>query len=162
MTEPLKKRASAAIANMAEPLDDDCASALIVLVYRAREALSLAERQADQKEAPLVSVGLLELETAHRHLNGAFAISQELPHTRRARTLIDRAIRATEGALAQVRLYELYSKTKDPTPLETKQLGHIKNIWRRGAEAARKEAHRALEELAQRFPDAYDTDTEDI
>lgn len=145
------------LATMAEPLDDDCAHALVVLVYRAREALSLAERQADVVDKPDPNVGVTELDAARKHLAAALELATNLEPAKGARLFLNRAIRATEAALGQVHLYALYN-VEAPSPLETKQLGHVRNVWRRAAESARQEAHRALHELSERFPDAYDTE----
>jgi hypothetical protein len=145
------------LATMADPLDDDCAHAAIVLVYRARESLSIAERQADIADIPDPSIGVTELEGALKQLHGAVELTAHLEGAKQGRLLLGRAIRATEAALGQVHLYDLYA-VAEPTPLETKQSGHLRGIWRRAAEAARQEAHRALHELTETFPDAYDAE----
>jgi hypothetical protein len=142
---------------MAEPIEDDCAHALIVMVYQARELLSLAEREADVNDHPNAATGGLHLETALRHLNGALAMAMELPtQTRQTRAYLDRAIRATEATSGHVKLYGLYAAIESPTTVEAKQVGQLRNIWRRAARSAKQEAHRALHDLTERFPDAYD------
>lgn len=154
MTKP-----KSALAAMAEPVEKDCAHALVVLTYQAREALSFAEREADINKLPSPSAGIQHLETAHKHLNGALAMTEELPRTLVARALLNRAVRSTEATLGQVRLYGLYAAIKSPSELEIKQVGSLRNIWRRAACSAKQEAHRALHELTRCFPDAYDVES---
>ena len=145
------------IATMAEPLDDDRASAIIVLVYEAREALSLAERQADPgaTDTPNPSIGINELSTGLKHLGAALELSMVLEAAKPARLSLNRAIRGIEATIGHVHLYQLHA---DENEGDKKKL---RNIWRRSAEEAKREAHRALHKLSALFPNAYDTEEDD-
>lgn len=152
MTAP--KTPPSAIANLGEPGSAERQSALVVALYAAREALSEAERTVDE-DAPQA---IESLAAAHGHVAGARGLLDEelaaaqtpLP---RLRKLLDRAYHRIEAAAGHARLIEHYEHGE--TEFEQEQERRTRAHARRSSEEAKREAHRALAEACERFPNAY-------
>lgn len=147
------------IASMADPPDEDRKSAIIVSVHAAREYLSLAERAADSGTIYYPEV-LSKIRSADDLLGTASALCREVDATATtaARELLERARESAKAAYHQGTIAQSYAAKEEPSAFEEKQADKTRGILRRAAEAARQETHRALAELADLFPDAYDVE----
>jgi hypothetical protein len=158
------------IASISEPSLGRMASALVLLVYLAREALSVAERSADvddldtalERESA-VGQALEQVVQAEALLRSAQAL--HVPWTTagivRSGIHVRRAIHATEALAGHVKLAGEYTRFRVRGKLddaEEKERKRQHTIWRNSARQARSEAHRALAELTEEFPDAYEVD----
>jgi len=151
------------IAYMADPPIEDRQSAIIVAVHTAREYLSFAERAADSATLYYPEV-LAKIRSADDLLGTATAICHEVApdQTARARSLLVRAREAAKAAFHQGELARSYFDAGATEPaFDAKQAKKTRGILRRAAEAARQETHRALAELAETFPDAYDVEDDE-
>jgi hypothetical protein len=147
------------IAYMADPVDDDRKSAIVVAVHTARDYLSIAERSADGGTIYYPDV-LNKIQGADNALGTAATLCREvdLDGTKNARELLARAREATKAAYHQGSIARSYAEKKHPSDFEERQAKKTRQILRRSAEAARQETHRALAELLDVFPDAYTED----
>ena len=144
-------RPKPAIASMAEPSLEDVETTIVTATYEARERLSFAEREASDGAANAVYI-----QDAY-HLLLCAATLANSPALAKARSLLVTAAsaakvagahgslvidRAAAGLRADPRLAELHARS----------LTH----FARATESARSDAHRALAELAERLPNAYE------
>lgn len=146
-----------AIAYIASPTSHDFRRAVVTQTYFAREMLWMAESCSD-KERPRSRSGLLHARTALHTLRAASAILSETDgddDVARMSTLLDRAIHACEAAIGHIERYQSY-EADQVTKLDQDMLRKQLPIWRRSAEEAKKDTHRALTLMCERWPDAYE------
>lgn len=144
------------IATIEDPTPLDYRRAIITQVVHAREMLSLAERQAESGD-PRPGVALIQINAALSSLASARTLLHEAdadPTALRMETLIRRGIPAAKAARGHVERYRLYQSGE--TKLERDQVSKLRPIWRRAAEEAKKDVHRALLFLCERWPEAYE------
>lgn len=149
------------IARMAEPHADDKRCAAIVAVHTAREFMSLVERAADGDRLSIGHRELLTKTDQALHLTGsAWALCEEIDgvKTQKVVELLSRCRSAIWATHAHCETKRDYDSILEPTPWEQRQASKFAGILRRSAQHARQELHRALAELAELFPDAYDTE----
>ena len=149
------------IAFLADPPVEDRKSAIIVSVHDAREYLSFAERSADGGTIYYGEV-LSKIRSADDLLGTATALCRDVDAegTETVRELLERAREATKAAFHQGSIARSYGDKQDPSSFERKQADKHRGILRRSAEAAKQETHRALAQLLELFPDAYDIETD--
>lgn len=127
-------------------------------IYEAREALSEAERRADEDPHSatqrlahalgyMISVGALVEQEQYVRADNSL---QELI------TLIERTKCRIDAATAHARLVTYYED--GTTDFEIEQEKRSRSHARRAAEAAKAEAHRVLSLACDLFPDAYRRD----
>jgi hypothetical protein len=165
--KPEQTQSKAKIATMLEPSDERMASALVATVYLARDSLSMSERQADVKypQAPVAvegaARGVRHLADGLHFLRAALLLIEPwyTAGAIRVRSHIALAIHAAEAASGHAALVrELVRSGERKDDAEEKERARQYTIWRNAAKHARQEAHRALAELAEEFPAAYDTE----
>lgn len=151
------------VAMMADPPDEDRESAIIVAVHTARETLSIVERAADGTAETYFPALLGKIEAADSLFRTAEALCEEVSahRTQRARQLLQRARERAKAAYHHGQTARSYAELTEPSSFEAKQRSKTRAILRRATEAAKQEAHRALTELAEVFPDAYDVEEEE-
>lgn len=151
-----------AIAAMLHPTVPDFRRAVVTQTHFAREMLSLSERSAD-RENPKSRVALLYAKTSLHTLRAALHMVGEsgdddpafATDIARMEILLKRAIHACEAAIGHIERYQAYEDDHE-TKLERDMLNKQLPIWRRSAEEAKKEAHRALVLMCERWPDSYE------
>lgn len=148
------------IAKMADPHPDDQRCAAIVAVHTAREFMSLVERSADGT-ARISSRELLTKTDHALHLAGsAVALCEEIDavNTQKVISILSRCSSAIWATHAHCETKRDYDAIPEPSDWERRQATRFGGILRRSAQHAKQELHRALAELAELFPDAYDTE----
>lgn len=143
------------IATISEPTVLDFRRAIVTQVFHAREMLGLAELQAGA-DNPNPSVALTQILVAIHTLQAARTLLYEAdagPAGLRIAAWLQRAIHGAEAARGHVERYRAYEGGE--TKLEADQVTKMRPIWRRSAEEAKKDVHRALLFLCERFPEAY-------
>lgn len=160
-----------AIAQMAEPSANDMARSAIVAAYTAREHLSESERFLTSREDEGLNVFALSEQSQHVHQAASLieaAYSMFCEHQRRnqlgtnedVQLSFHRALRAAMAAKEQGHLAAAYAdrvntSTCDPDfAYKQSRAGMMR--FRKATESARQDAHRALAELCEVLPDAYD------
>lgn len=153
------------IATMAEPVPADLEKAMIVTVYQARECLSSAGQQtmASCDGVKLAEEALAHLRFVYEYTNGEY-----VGWHYRVRLLAERAVVATESAIALQKVVMSYTlrlgfdekagEERSDADFEEKQLKRADRRWDMAVVAARQETHRLLAELAEVFPNAYDVE----
>lgn len=144
------------IATIVEPTVADFRRAIVTQAYHAREMLSLAERAAEDPD-PKTGPALTQIDIALIALTSARTLLSEAdagPTALRIEKLLQRSIHGAEAARGHILRYRSYQDAS--TKLETDQLQKLRPIWRRSAEEAKKDVHRALLFLCERFPHAYE------
>lgn len=168
------------IATMASPSPEDEQAAVVVSVFHARELLSSVERAIlDLKEtsarvstSPRYPPLFATLEAATTNLlfaawlfnaldkkdtcTGSGVTTPQSRQTHRIKLSFRRAEAAALAALGHGRLAESYSLFTADEKMSLKMHSH----WHKATELARQEAHRALAQLAEFFPDAYDVEAD--
>lgn len=152
------------IAEISDPVPADFRRSIVTQVHYAREMLSLAERAGDCVE-PLTKSALthprsavMQIRSALKALSSARDLLHESdPGSSHARmdVLLERCVCATRAAEGHIKRYRAYAKSAD-TKLEQDQLKKLRPIWKRSAEEAKKDTHRALLFICERFPDAFE------
>jgi hypothetical protein len=157
------------IASMIEPSDERIKSALLTTTYMARDSLSMAERQAETRYDQAVKAIAAADRAAKQVLEGiafiktAVALTDMTSHLSagvvRAGAHLKRAACAAEAAAGHIALVrELVRSGDKRDDGEDKERSKQYTIWRNSAKHARQEIHRALAELAEEFPGAYDVE----
>lgn len=147
------------IAAIADPAPIDYRRAVVTQVHFAREMLSLAERQADS-DSPQPVAAISYIEAALTSLKASCTLLHETDSEDAVRmeTLLDRSVHAARAALGHVLRYQSYRNTT-PSKLERDQLSRLRPVWRRSAEEAKKDVHRALMFICERWPNAYERES---
>lgn len=157
------------LSSLQEPGAADIARALFVAVFMARENLSLAERHAEsdgnerrhipRSESALLyvegAIGNLKTAKSYLEAGGPLDHGSYDPATKLAS---ERAIRASEAAASHIQHYESYAQMLKLSISDEHKRYKLRQIWRRSAESARKEAHILLVAVMERFPDSYEKD----
>lgn len=161
-TAPAPDDKHTAIRSFAEPTPDSYQRAIVAQTFLARDLLGDAERHVNNGQEPEPKIATRQLHEAIVYLRGALALLQdyELPQPTSAvapTRALYRAIFSAEATVAHVALYKSYDVT-DANELEAKQLDLYRGVWRRSARAAKQEAHRALADLVELFPGAYESE----
>lgn len=156
------------VAAIMEPEEQQLRATTVLLAYMAREYLSMAEREAENRE-PQVARGhagakaaMLAIEDAKAVLKSCLAMLRESqpasdPRSISAEQCLERAMHASEATLGHIRLCIDYD-VKRPDKTTSDRWEHFRLVWRRSAQHARQESHRALTELCELFPEAYEID----
>ena len=145
------------IQTIVEPSTNDYRRSVVTATHHAREMLSLAQRQAEGND-PKTGPTLMQIDNAISSLKSAGTLLHETGAAEsghRMQTLLRRALHAAEAARGHVQRFSAYQQDSF-TKLELDQLSKIRKVWRRAAEAAKKDTHRALVFICQRFPEAYE------
>lgn len=124
---------------------------LLFLVWESREFLSDAER------GDVLSGQISACEDAKRLLDAASTVLNLNARTERAHDLLKRASSAAGAAAEQGAIassYALASVSPTASDWEKQYATKATAIFKRAAETARRESHRALAELCELFPNA--------
>lgn len=148
------------IARLEEPGSTDARRAVITLAWQARESLGDAERRM---EASLL-VRTMWCKEAASFLEASIflmsrAVSDDACDSRHARSieLLRRAGLAARAAIENGHIADSYLDSADNAQASNWDREHVSkaiSIFKRAAEAGRRETHRALAELCELFPDA--------
>lgn len=156
------------IATMIEPDPQQVRRALIVQAYYAREFISDAFVLMDKARHEGTSTGLLSIKeklkaaaaflgTVQPWLRNEEVIGKGASSSTRVSSVIGHVMRSIAAAQAHVAIHEGW--TADNIADRTLRLDQIKRSSSHALaalEAARTDAHRALAEIAERFPGAID------
>lgn len=142
----------------AEPGIREMSRAIYVTLYTAREMLFLAERQA-RADRPDPKVALAQLDAAISMLRSCLALLHEAAAETRFEVLYNHGLHAAEAARGHVSRYDSYRRGTNK--LEQDKLAQLLPIWRKSAEEARKDVHRALTFTCERWPHCFD-DVEEV
>jgi hypothetical protein len=158
-----KVNISKALTFVHEPGTKDVAQALFVAVFMAREHLSLAERD-DGVAQRICGVALEDVEKALRHLQSAenlLDLEGPLVDTSRNYDLLRLARQCLHGAEAAEALLKRHNYTNGPSSMAESLQRKQTNICKRSIETARKDTHKLLAAVMERFPDSYDVEKEE-
>lgn len=138
-----------------EPGTHDISRALFVAVFMSRELLSTAERSLTSlnllEPVEAINSAISHLQASDTYLKGALSRQADEALLAKAK----RAIHAAEAALSQVQRFGIVSgDDSESDAYNTKTF----NIGKRATETARKDAHKLLVAVMERFPDSYDKD----
>lgn len=143
-----------AIKRLADPSPDEQESAIIVAVFQARAMLSEAERIADMSESGFAR-GIQLCRDGSDCLGAARAMLADELSASRVRDLLDRACHAADTAIEHAQLAHTYASSSDHTDFDDRMTRNVRRHWYRATQLARQDAHRALSDLAELFPEAY-------
>lgn len=153
------------IARLTEFDAHDRHATILCLTWQAREFLGDAERKEEAGFAARTrwcEEASVALEAAHSLL-GRETVKTVLP-TYAALDLLARACWAAKAAVANGHIAGSYhaatSEGMSPSDWERQRVSKAISIFKRAAETARQETHRALVELCELFPNAMPTEEE--
>lgn len=158
------------IQTMDTPTRLDLQRAIVVQMYEARESLMIAESSAADeacvaaetalRDATALAQASIALLASDAMITGAPPQNEWQVHddVKRIEVLLRRTEAAIGAAMGHVRRFKAYETKGLSTKLEQDVRAKLKTIWRKAAEDAKKDAHRALVLICERFPEAYRRD----
>lgn len=148
----------AGLGTIIDPTPLDFRRAVFTQVHYARDMLSLAEIQGGSDD-PQTEVAIAYINAAIAALRSSCTLLRETDTDNgvRMNALIERANHAAQAALGHVYRYQAYRRYGvHSSKLERDTASKLRPIWKRSAEEAKKDVHRALMFICERWPDSHE------
>jgi len=140
----------------------DTQKTILNLVWQAREYLSEAERQ----EQVALGIRAFRCREAGALLDAArFLLERQILPVFHSLTMLTRACSAANAAFENGEIATRYSEAlreASATSWDKQRAPQAVSIFKRAAEAGRRETHRALADLCELLPDAIPTDDDEF
>ena len=133
----------------------DIQKTCLLLAWKARAELSVAEQNPDM----ILTIRGVHVSNAISALNAAIDLIGPQKKMDRVRMLLLVAHSASEASQAQLNVAANAAFLVTSMPEMAKRAEHALLIFTKATEAARKDAHRALAELCELFPESVPVET---